>query len=327
MNVRAAAVLIVLSLSTVACAESLPGVEPLSRGSDEPSTAATPVDGTPIATTTIEPGAPLAELAIDAPPWSEPTIELLDAGAEPRGEVRMAPTPGATLQIRRVESVTSTGRAGTYVEEVVVPSVEVDQDITVAGADGDRYVLDTYFLDYRMPSEASMDRASIEYVRSIYNTELGTTLRTHHLADGSITASVRLAPSGNAQGGTEPDVSHALPAEPIGPGARWRTIIVIEEDGAVLEAVTDYELLEVHDDRAIARFDTVLTPSGDFGAPGAEVVSAEFRRSGTASWVLWAGAVLVDETTAVRVVMRDVRQGRSIEATVEENTTVVTRVR
>jgi hypothetical protein len=322
------AVAVVFMLVPVACAPAPhEELEPLSAGGGRSSTTSDRSSAGEVPVTTVDPGSPIAEVALDLAAWPAPSIELLDRGAEPHRKLRFAPQPGAELALRTVMSMDHSASAGPIREAVHIPGVEIDHHATVRAVADDQFIVDDRFVDYTIPQSASMDRVSLAYLREEMNQSLGTSERTAARPDGSTLYVAQLNPSGTIKERYEPDSAYPLPDEPVGVGARWNLRAAVVWDEMPLDLFATIEITEIHDDRVVARFESLLTPSPDFSEPGIELVSGDFQGSGTLTWVLWAGVILTDQETTSRFVLRETRGSRSLDAVVEQRLSIRTTTR
>lgn len=92
-----------------------------------------------------------------------------------------------------------------------------------------------------------------------------------------------------------------LPVEPIGRGARWRSVSRSRAAGLTVRQVTEYEITGVDQDRVTYRA-TIgqSTPEQDLTDPdlGVRVLAADIR--GTAAGMLWTSRLVTESETSLR---------------------------
>ncbi len=245
------------------------------------------------------PVAALALLLAAGPAAAEPTLALVDAGAQPRQALRFHPAPGSTEQVRMtMEMATEMAMGGMAMPAMKIPAMILDLDVEVLEieADGDiRYrftIADTSVgsgddigADVAAAMSAAMqplEGTSGEVTVSPTGVGRDATLTPSAGADPQMVADMRKSMA---------NASAPLPEEPVGVGARWTLTTDMNEGGLQLQQVATYELVELTDTAITLRID--LNQSADAQAfapdgmpPGATANLKSMASKGTGTSVL-----------------------------------------
>lgn len=268
-------------------------------------------------------------------PAEEPTganVELLDAGSEPRRELRFAVEEGVTqdLVMTQVQeqSVDVAGESQSFAAateqtmRIVVDSVTDDEMATSVTFGGGR-VLDD-------PPVDPATRAAVEQAIAIFDGLTGTTvtdLRGRVLeadlpAPTDVPAELGsvVEPLLEAFDSQASQLSMPFPEEPVGVGARWRATTDFEVSGMAFDVVTEVTLTEVGDGSAAADMTQRLTVvPGAVEAQGSsfEVVEGAMEGTGTLRWDLYLPLPVSEQEMSGTIVLAfggtELRQGMRMQ--------------
>lgn len=190
---------------------------------------------------------------------SPPDIEILDHGAEPRSALRLNLSAGDSqrvvvdiMQARQmhVEGVGSGDEAEA--------SYAIDIDMVVTAVDEGMASIETTYVDVRLLDPGAATEEDIAEFRAIADSVAGMTFYSTfddrgitHMVDSPRSFGGLDSPDDVAVAGLSvPEIP--LPAEAVGLGARWRSVIgPMSENGTMTTITTEYELQEIHDDRLV----------------------------------------------------------------------------
>jgi hypothetical protein len=300
-------------------------------GNDDTGRELAPLSGTPSLTTRAGPGD--ASAATTTAPGAVPTddlVALVDHGAEPRRTLRLSPEPGTVARVTlRLDSTQRMDLAGEWLD-IPVPIVELDQAVTVTNVEHGRITLHQSPYAYRIVDGRGLDPALLAEYEHTFDMLLDLTATATvvdergRVLDQSMMGEAALydLPSFEGLVTTTSESSLPLPLEPVGLGARWR----VETDSVVsamrMISVTDLELVELHDDRAVARLtQSVTMPRGfiEGSFDRDEVLDGELHSTGTVTWLFASGITLVDMETAGSMRLSMFRGRDSYRTTIEQH--------
>lgn len=298
------------------------------EGSDPTTTTEAVDDGT---TTTTERSTEDEGSDGEVDPLGAVTVEVIDAGEEPRRELRVAVEPGTehpvTTRMRQEISIDVRGQTqetASATEQAVVYVVDSVEDGVIS--------VTTKYQGGRVLDDVAIDpatRRGLEEVLGLFED-----------AEGSATydqrgALISLVPP--SLEGAPPQIAPALetmidsmesqaaqmsvpfPEEPVGVGAVWRVSASLDMAGLPFEIVTEVALTEVSDTEVSGTIDQTLTiVPGPVEVQGvaAEVVEGEMAGGGTISWPLDRPVALTTQELDGTVVMRfEDPSGEKIELT------------
>ncbi|MDZ7679513.1 MAG: hypothetical protein U5K29_13305 [Acidimicrobiales bacterium] len=270
----------------------------------------------------------------------EPEVTVLDAGAEPRRELRLVFVPGSeqslTMQMMMAQQLFVDGAPVnpevelTYTFDIASRVVEVD--------DGSATVEMTY-TDFDLVDQGPMGPAEVaQFERTmdgfmglsffVTTNDRGATLRVEIPRDFPATG----------VGGVDDMLqefdtpSVPLPVEAVGVGARWQ----VEHAPAPLSdlpmpTVTEVELLELHDDHVVMRNTavTAIEPSTiDTPQGSVEFLDGEITNRGTLTWffdsvnpasdIAGEGVMSFVETMGSQQVEAELHQRMQVTSTVHD---------
>lgn len=235
-----AAVLAVVALAACGQDSGEPAADEATTSSPPPS--ATP---TPIPTTSPSPTAAPASAAGDV------TIELLEAGAEPRQVMRLDPEAGRSGRLEMRMEMDSTVRLdGEALQQPDLPTFVLGMAATVDEVTEDTirlsYTYDTVGVDGDDPGGVEQALASMEGLTGSL-----TTTRAGAFVDGDVQVPDGLHPTvASSMEQFEQQLASMtvpLPTDPVGPGARWRVTTAFGLNGLETETTARYELLSIQD--------------------------------------------------------------------------------
>ncbi|MEZ5137400.1 MAG: hypothetical protein R2702_05575 [Acidimicrobiales bacterium] len=168
--------------------------------------------------------------------------EVLDAGAEPRRELRLAYRPGDEVVLRIAQDLVIDQVEGDRAQQLDSPPIVQVVALRVASVDEDEIVLET-----------TVRSATVEAAGTALDADQAAALQAQLDGLAGVGGEVRLDPLGrvlaaeldrpddlpdevgrvlDALGAQLGQLSPRLPEEPVGPGARWRTEVPLVELGA-----------------------------------------------------------------------------------------------
>lgn len=266
----ASAALLLVATTVAACGQS------------EDITASPP---TTAATLAQEPTATPATAAPEAPAATEPGLHLLDAGAEPRRELRLELPVGATERAHiDVEMSQTMGGA-----PALVLGIGMEMDVSVTEATEEGYAFDFTYggADVRSDALPAEILSAMQEGMSTVERMQGT---------------MRLSRNGEPQGGgLEPpagvdpavsqqlgdlssqmqQVSGAFPPEPVGPGARWQNVYDEENNGMTVRQVVTYTLRSLEGDAYVLDVEMRQSAGPQTLADGSSLESLSSTGTGT----------------------------------------------
>jgi hypothetical protein len=274
-------------------------------GGNATPTELAPLEGSPDTSAT---GAP-ATSTTEADEVVDELVLVLDHGAEPRREIRVAPEIGTVERVTtRVDAAQSMEYAWGW-EDVPVPVFELDRSVTVTSVDGGRITLQQVPYAYRIVDARGLDPAILGEYDRVFDLLLELTSTTVVLDHrGQVLEQTMVGeaaeydlPSFEGLATTSSEISVPLPLDAVGLGARWRVETDSVVSGMRMIGVTDLELVELDDDRAVARYQQAVTLPRSFiegSFDRDEVLGGELRSTGTISWRTAGTVPLVDQDTS-----------------------------
>ena len=228
-------------------------------------------------------------------PTPPPTIELLQAGDEPRAPLRLHPTPGTESALDVALSLQMTVRSGgTEVPPLAMPTVVVHGRVIVDSVSDSeirvRHLADAIEIDESDDVPAALKGELQRTAKGL--AEYRASLRID--PRGFVRGGVVDVPSG-ATGPAEQILAQlgqaygqalvAAPEEPVGPGARWTETRDVDQSGMKLRQTTTYTLKSWRDDVVEVHGDVEQSlRAADFEGglvPGVRAKLVKFSAKGT----------------------------------------------
>lgn len=193
--------------------------------------------------------------AADLPAESAPKITLLDVGAEPHAELRYALEVGAKEKLTFTMSYSAENRLqAAPPQRLKFPGMRMvfEVEIVEALAD-DRYRYQFELVDTGLTDTAGADQTLVKMAGAGLKKSVGmrgTAVVDAHgvIREGNLEIPAGLDPSMRvmmeSMKSSMEQLSSPLPAEPLGPGARWELRQTLAQAGVSLEQTTTYELVE-----------------------------------------------------------------------------------
>jgi len=320
------AVTAALALAATACSD------------DDATTAATTTSSTTTTTTTT---ADDSTTSTTSAPAEGPSYELVleDPGQEPRQELRLDVTAGASDAVTQRQETHIEVRSGQDVQSSPSPVTELDLTYTVDELTDRGISASATYDDVRVVDAPGTDPAVVEQVRQVLDAFRSATAHTVHSRRGAILEAriVGLQVSGPAGAVVEQlatsltdaveSLSVPFPEEAVGAGARWRVETETEIAGLPVAATSVVQLDQVTDDRAVGTLQqTMRFVPGDvevLGVP-ATVVRGDLTGGGPIEWRRRGGLVpRSDLTTAGTTVLRV--RGVELEQRQQQRITITSR--
>lgn len=228
----------------------------------------------------------------------EAQVELLDAGAEPRQELRLDLDEGDSspleMEMTIAQRFEATGMSPTPEVEITILMDAEMQVLTVA--DGIAEVEVTYLGARVVDADALMGPAEIAAMEAEFEELTGQSIVTG-LDDRGRTVWVDM-PTGLDQAESPDELlfdtsdlpSFPFPEEPVGPGARWVVTAETADDAPIgMTLTTEYLLVEADEHTIVVEqvMDATMEP-GRFEADGqsADLLSGTISATGTSRWDL-----------------------------------------
>jgi hypothetical protein len=308
-----------------------------SCGGGQTTSELEPLRGMPVTTVATPPS---NSTQVNSPPRStgdEPIIDefegvvvtLHDDGAEPRWQLRLQPEVGSVQRVSIRMDMTQ-NMSGL---RVPTPIFELDQAKTVTAVADGHFTIEDAPYDFRIVDDRGVDPTTIREIETSLDMLVSLGATTIVLSDRGHTISQTVMGEGALYGlgADASDASVVLPLEPVGVGARWRIEATRTTDAGVQgRAITELELVEIHDDRVVARYTESITflPGilNDTQGRG-EVLGGEHSFSGTVTWLLRTGTTLIDSTGGGEIRMRFLQGQNSSRMRVAQEIAVTMRIR
>ncbi|MBK8976739.1 MAG: hypothetical protein IPM29_12540 [Planctomycetes bacterium] len=261
-----------------------------------------------------------------------PTVfELVDAGAEPRRELRLHPSPAAveraTLTVTNQQTIGREDRT----DELPARTLQIPFDVRVEAAPADAPDALQYVLAYgrlelagvdhltepqRGELDAQLDALAGLRIRAL-STRTGETLRVTPEGLDALPESARTQLRSLDQSFEQ--FATRLPAEPVGLGARWQVSRGIAIRGIECQQTTTYEVRALDGDHVELAVTVALGAElGPVRMPGlpedATALLQRFDGHGTGTFVLDLGSVLPRsiELSAQSELRVELRQGDDV---------------
>jgi hypothetical protein len=246
--VRTRLVTLTLALSLQGCVKITTDDEPrASRGQlAEPTPAPRPPE-------VVAPPADPDAFAVREPVAAEPVgVTLLDAGSEPREALRVGAVVGARRKLRVELGLSVTMRFGDReVGPTSLPALQVALDTEVVSSDAERTTIAIAVTEVVVPSEASSStrvrNAIASTAEALRATKGQIVLADDGRIEGFELAAAADAARAGSRGGLEPELGGlaaalqemlpVVPREPIGDGARWRSVQHVRRDTVTLQQI------------------------------------------------------------------------------------------
>lgn len=312
------------------------------RGAREPGTVRAAPSTAPAAAVadaepTAEPAADVGGFEVRAPVAAAPIgVTVLDAGSEPKAQLRVLGTPGQKRKLRVSLGLKAAMHLGTRdVPPTELPALQVLLDAEVTASDATRTTIAIAVTEVIVPADAP---ASARVQQAITRTadELRATKGDIVLAANGRIESFALAASADAakrHAGLEPELGGlaaalqemlpVLPDEPVGDGARWRAVQQVRRDTALLQQVTEWTAKREGDTLVLASTSEhdLVAPTEGTERGGGGIVEAQ---SGTTrARVVWTPASVLPQraeaevTTTTRANMELVGAAQRVSMRVE----------
>lgn len=190
------------------------------------------------------------KLAAAMPTSMSFNLELLDAGAEPRQALRLAPSVGTTQELTMVMDMNMDMKMGEMSQRMDTPPITFGMRATVDGVEPDgSFRVSTTWMGAKVSEGGDAPP------------ELTAALQQGFAVLDGLQMTQRIDPTGRTLdativGGESPEVQAALqglqdsmrqtqvylPTEPVGVGARWRLTVHVVSNGIPVDATTIYTL-------------------------------------------------------------------------------------
>jgi hypothetical protein len=234
--------------------------------------------------------------ADDASPAPAGAAVLLDAGAEPRAELRYAWQPDTAFQLTQDVNQSFELNADGQPSSFDMPTLRFVVEVTTSEARAEGAIrLDFRYLAAGLaaPDEPEVEAAMAEAFEPVLSLSGWAIVDDRgQVLDGGIEGAEVLDPSlASTVSDFErlgSELANPLPVEPVGVGARWRVTQSIPASGLLLEQTVDYTLTDRTDDRVTLAMESTQDaergPVEGLGIPSAVLVNLEGSGSGTLSF-------------------------------------------
>ena len=287
-----------LLIAVVACSEG--GVEP-DEGVAAPTTMAstTTVEGPTTTaaapTTTLAPTttteAEQAGLDFDfdyLDPATFPTLELVDAGSEPREVRSWMPPVGTVVSMTTTLSSESTQTGGGIDSITTDFTATIGATTEIVATTDEGFVARTVFDSADVSSSDAFTESALE---SVYGELIGVEVHQLTRPDGAIIAQAGIDAlgQGDVLGNGLGGIAVPLPTEPIGIGAVWTADQVIGIEGIQIVQTVTTRIVDIDGDLLTIEIEATSTfdPDSDTNALGP--VALQGSSTGTAVWDLSIG--------------------------------------
>lgn len=232
------------------------------------------------------------QLAANMPTSMNYTVALIDAGAEPRRPLRLAPAAGSVQAIEMVMDMNMSMAIGEQAQKMDTPPMAMGMQSTVNRVDPDgSFHVDTLWLGAKTLPGGDAPPEMAEVMAQAFALLDGLQMRQHmdptgrSLAfeiTGSASPEIRTAMSGIQDSMRQSQVY--LPAEPIGVGGKWKMTLTMVSGGIPVEATTIYTVRAIDGD--VLTLGNEINMSADASAllaslpPGAKASMDLFTASG-----------------------------------------------
>ena len=224
---------------------------------------------------------------------------LLEAGAEPRAELRLHPVAGQSEQVDMVMNMQMSMTMMGQIQQVQLPPVVMAMRVNVTQVFEDgSFAAETRLQSVRIEDDGQAAPDLVASLRQSMSGMEGMNIWAHMSTRGQALesrASVPDDPSLSASVNSfQQNVAQAqvlLPEEPVGVGAKWSTTSKVNSNGVLMDATTTYTLRERQGDSIgldVAIDMAVDTSQPMTPVPGVSFTFKEFsgRGAGNVSWDL-----------------------------------------
>lgn len=235
------------------------------------------------------------------------TLTLIDAGSEPRKILSLHPTVGDKQAVNvTVKMSMATTMAGNAMPAAKIPAVQMTMGVEVknVAADGEvTYAMN--FSDATMATDPNAPATAVAAMQGALAGMKGVT-GTGKVSTNGIMGDVqmKLPPGATVQARQFADQMKEsmsgsfipLPAEAVGPGAKWEYKSKNKSQGMIIDETDDYELVSVDGDQAVVR--STLTQSAanqmieNPALPGMKMNVTQLVGTGTGSITLNLGQLM-----------------------------------
>lgn len=301
-------------------------------GASPPDSSTTTTASEPATTTTAAPDRSDTHRRSEPP---APEITLIDAGAEPRRELRLELSEGSehgfTMEVMQAQQLHLDGQPGPEVEMTFA----FDIGSTVHSVEDGVNEVEMTYDAVRLVDAGSLGPAQVQQFEStmagmvglsFFTTidDRGTTLATDIPRDFP-----DMGPEINQMLEEFEAPSIPLPVDAVGVGARWE---VRSAPAAYAEmpmpTVAEYELVELHDDRFVVHQRAVATVESsvmESGGTTAEFLGGEIVTEGTMTWSFTSLQPHGEHTSEGSIRFTESRGAESVEGEIFQRARVSTR--
>jgi hypothetical protein len=273
-------------------------------------TAPTPTPGKPA------PPSGTGQTPPDAKPAgskSEEQTRILDAGAEPRKELRLHPKPGdKQTGTFTLKSTMDTSMGGGPGQVVKIPTMKLSYEASVKGVSEDGDI--SYEVIIKEPEVADEAGALPQVVEALKSalagmkglsgtgtlSSRGQNKEFEFKMPGAATAQTRQLVE--QMKGAFKNLSASLPKEPLGVGAKWEVKSATKAQGAIVDETVTYQLASMEGERLVVKVAVVQSASNQKiespQMPGLKLKLTKLVGKGTGSSTLDLGQLLPAERTA-----------------------------
>ena len=249
--------------------------------STDPNTATAAGDGSVPASTTASAGDTNGANE-RGPKWEQvgdAKLLLLDIGQEPRQLLRLQPAPGSTEVVKiRMEMAMRQGIMGNESPMVRIPATTMEVGLEVTSVQDGKITCETVTRGYEVADDGQFPPAALERMRKELAGIEG--MRGHYvMTDRGVpeevdleipsTASPNMQRTMKSTAEAMRQLSFPLPAEAVGPGARWSVTDELDSAGLHLEQTATYMLAGCDADKCTIDVEVsqrIMDP--DFSPPG-----------------------------------------------------------
>lgn len=245
-------------------------------------------------------------------PASDRQAKLLEAGAEPRKELRLHPKPGdKQTSVMSINMTVETTIGEMPSQTMKVPPITITSETTVQGvSDQGDIAFDVVITKAELGAESGALPQLVEPIKAALASIQG-------LAGAGTTSSRGLGKGmefklpADAKAPTRQLIEQMkeafdtivvpLPAEPVGPGAKWEARIPLKSQGATIDQTATYQLASVEDERVVVK-STITQRAGkqtieNAALPGLKLNLTKMTGKGTGSASLVLTQLLPAERT------------------------------
>lgn len=234
-------------------------------------------------------------------PETFPTLELVDAGSEPREVRSWAPPVGTVVVMTTTLSSASEQTAGGAEPMDADFTATIDATVEIVAETDEGFVAQTTF---GPTSVSASDPLSQEALERAYAILPGVTVLQLTRPDGAIIAQsgIESLGGGNLLGNGLGGIATPLPTEPIGVGAVWRTYQVIVVEEIRLAQTVTTRLVAIEGDRLTVEIEASSAFDPDFDIEQLGSITLEGTSTGTAVWDLAIGMPVSASSESLQLV-------------------------